>query len=78
MNKIFKVSSWVEELMDDKPIISDNFQIGPDGAFERLEIDKEKLHELYVKYICSKTTNKELKIIEIIVDILESNPELIK
>jgi hypothetical protein len=65
--------------------ISDNFQIGPDGAFERLEIDKEKLYELYMNWVndvaeeCDwKTSFGPKEIVNAIANILETNPQLIK
>ncbi len=65
--------------------ISDNFQIGPDGAFERLEIDKEKLYELYMNWVndvaeeCDwKTSFGPKEIVYAIANILETNPQLIK
>lgn len=65
--------------------VSDNFQIGPDGAFERLEIDKEKLYELYMNWVddvaeeCDwKTHFEPEEIVYAIANILETNPQLIK
>jgi hypothetical protein len=65
--------------------VSDNFQIGPDGAFERLEIDKEKLYELYMNWVndvaeeCDwKTSFGPKEIVNAIANILETNPQLIK
>ena len=66
-------------------MISDNFQIGPDGAFERLEIDKDTLYKLYMKWVddvteeCDWKTHFEPKeIVHAIANILETNPQLIK
>jgi hypothetical protein len=66
------------------PFVSDNFQIGPNGAFEMFEIDKEKLYELYMKWVdqvsedCDWKTHFEPKeIVYAIAKILETNPELI-
>ena len=44
-------------------MISDNFQIGPDGAFERLEIDKEQLYKLYMEWVdsCSLSISRRSK-----------------
>ena len=64
-------------------MISDNFQIGPDGAFERLEINKEELLKLYMKWVnkvseeCDwKTSFGPEEIVNSIANILESNPYL--
>lgn len=66
------------------PFVSDNFQIGPDGAFEMFEIDKEKLYKLYMEWVddvteeCDWKTHFEAKeIVYAIAKILETNPELI-
>jgi hypothetical protein len=65
-------------------MISDNFQIGPDGAFERLEIDKEQLFKLYMEWVdrvseeCDwKTSFDAEEIVHSIANILETNPQLI-
>ena len=65
-------------------MISDNFQIGPDGAFERLEIDKEQLYKLYMEWVnrvaedCDwKTSFGPEEIVHSIANILEQNPQLI-
>ena len=65
-------------------MISDNFQIGPDGAFERLEIDKEQLYKLYMKWVDEVTEECDWvtsfgpeEIVHAIANILETNPELI-
>ena len=64
-------------------MISDNFQIGPDGAFERLEINKEELLKLYMKWVnkvseeCDwKTSFGPEEIVNSIANILENNPQL--
>ena len=64
-------------------MISDNFQIGPDGAFERLEINKEKLLKLYMEWVnevsegCDwKTSFGPEEIVNSIANILENNPQL--
>jgi len=66
------------------PFVSDNFQIGPEGAFEMFEIDKEKLYKLYMDWVndvaeeCDWKTHFEVKeIVYAIAKILETNPELI-
>jgi hypothetical protein len=66
-------------------MISDNFQIGPDGAFERLEINKEELFKLYMKWVnevseeCDwKTSFGAEEIVYSIANILETNPQLIQ
>jgi len=66
-------------------MISDNFQIGPDGAFERLEIDRDELFKLYMRRVdfiteeCDWVTNfGPEEIVNMIADILENNPQLIK
>ena len=66
------------------PFVSDNFQIGPEGAFEMFEIDKEKLYKLYMDWVnqvsedCDWKTHFEAKeIVYAIAKILETNPELI-
>jgi len=66
------------------PFVSDNFQIGPEGAFEMFEIDKEKLYKLYMEWVddvteeCDWKTHFEAKeIVYAIAKILETNPELI-
>ena len=68
-----------------EPFVSDNFQIGPEGAFEMFEIDKEKLYKLYMDWVnqvsedCDWKTHFEAKeIVYAIAKILETNPELIK
>jgi len=65
-------------------MISDNFQIGPDGAFERLEIDKKQLYKLYMEWVdrvseeCDwKTSFDPEEIVYSIANILETNPQLI-
>ena len=65
-------------------MISDNFQIGPDGAFERLQIDKEELFKLYMQWVdevseeCDwKTSFGPEEIVYSIANILETNPQLI-
>ena len=67
-----------------EPFVSDNFQIGPNGAFEMFEIDKEKLYKLYMEWVddvteeCDWKTHFEAKeIVYAIAKILETNPELI-
>jgi hypothetical protein len=67
-----------------EPFVSDNFQIGPEGAFEMFEIDKEKLYKLYMDWVnqvsedCDWKTHFEPKeIVYAIAKILETNPELI-
>lgn len=64
-------------------MISDNFQIGPDGAFERLEINKEELLKLYMEWVnevseeCDwKTSFGPEEIVNSIANILENNPQL--
>lgn len=64
-------------------MISDNFQIGPDGAYERLEINKEELLKLYMEWVnevseeCDwKTSFGPEEIVNSIVNILENNPHL--
>ena len=64
-------------------MVSDNFQIGPDGAFERLEINKEELLKLYMKWVnevseeCDwKTSFGPEEIVNSIANILENNPQL--
>ena len=66
------------------PFVSDNFQIGPEGAFEMFDIDKEKLYKLYMEWVddvteeCDWKTHFEAKeIVYAIAKILETNPELI-
>jgi hypothetical protein len=66
-------------------MISDNFQIGPDGAFERLEIDKQELYRLYMEWVdqvaeeCDwKTHFEPEEIVHAVANILEINPQLIK
>ena len=83
-----EVSAWDATLMDgleDEPWVSDDFQIGPEGAFERLEIDKEELHKRYMKWVydvseeCDwKTHFEPEEIVHAIANILETNPQLIK
>ena len=75
MNKVNK---------DNTPYISDDFQIGPDGAFERLEIDKDELYKLYMQWVdevseeCDwKTSFSPKEIVHAIVNILEINHQLI-
>ena len=65
-------------------MISDNFQIGPDGAFERLEIDKDELYKLYMQWVeavsedCDWVTSfGPEEIVYSIANILETNPHLI-
>jgi hypothetical protein len=64
-------------------MISDNFQIGPDGAYERLEINKEELLKLYMEWVnkvseeCDwKTSFGPEEIVNSIANILENNPYL--
>ena len=64
-------------------MISDNFQIGPDGAFDRLEINKEELLKLYMKWVnevseeCDwKTSFGPEEIVNSIANIIENNPYL--
>jgi len=66
------------------PFVSDDFQIGPNGAFEMFDIDKEKLYKLYMEWVddvteeCDWKTHFEAKeIVYAIAKILETNPELI-
>ena len=66
------------------PFVSDKFQIGPEGAFEMFEIDKELLYKLYMEWVddvteeCDWKTHFEAKeIVYAIAKILETNPELI-
>lgn len=65
-------------------MISDNFQIGPDGAFERLEIDRKNLYKLYMEVVdrisdeCDWVTSFGPEdIVNMIADILETNPQLV-
>jgi hypothetical protein len=83
-----EMSLWDATLMDgleNEPWVSDDFQIGPEGAFERLEIDKEELHKRYMKWVnevteeCDwKTSFEPEEIVNAIANILETNPQLIK
>lgn len=83
-----EMSVWDATLMDgleNEPYVSDNFQIGPDGAFERLEINREELFKLYMRRVdfiteeCDWVTSfGPEEIVDMIADILETNPQLIK
>lgn len=83
-----EISVWdatLEDGLENEPWISDDFQIGPDGAFERLEIDKEELHKRYMKWVDEVTEECDWKthfepeeIVYAIANILETNPQLIK
>jgi hypothetical protein len=69
---------------EDEITIPDNFQIGPDGAFNRLEINKDELYKLYMKWVDEVTEECDWKtsfgpeeIVHSIANILETNPHLI-
>lgn len=66
------------------PYVSDNFQIGPDGAFERI-VDRDMLYKLYISWVNQVADDLEWKtqfgpreIINAIANIIESNPDIIQ
>ena len=74
----------LQDGLENEPYVSDNFQIGPDGAFERLEIDKDQLYKLYMQWVDEVTEECDWKthfepeeIVHAIANILETNPQLI-
>jgi uncharacterized OB-fold protein len=82
---ILERKEYIKKYKNKEPFVSDNFQIGPNGAFEMIEIDKEQLYKLYMEWVddvaeeCDWKTHFEPKeIVYAIAKILETNPELIK
>ena len=81
---IKKLQAEIKQARIEQITISDNFQIGPDGAFELIEIDREELLKLYLEWVefiseeCEwKTSFDPEEIVYSIANILETNPQLI-
>jgi hypothetical protein len=81
---IKKLQVEIKQARIEQITISDNFQIGPDGAFELIEIDRDELFKLYMRRVdfiteeCDWVTSfGPEEIVDMIADILENNPQLI-
>jgi hypothetical protein len=53
------VEEHIAEMKEEQtPYISDNFQIGPDGAYEHEEIDEDEFMDVFNQYIKTMKANK--------------------